>query len=122
MDNKELFGDELPPLYKPNSDERTFAILAHALGVVTSFLGPLVIYYLKEDESKYVADHAKESLNFQITIFIGYVIAMFLKIVLIGFILPWLLSVINLVLIIVAAIKASENKLYRYPFNLRIIK
>ncbi|MBP9932230.1 MAG: DUF4870 domain-containing protein [Chitinophagaceae bacterium] len=122
MDNKELFGDELPPLYKPNSDERTFAILAHALGVVTSFLGPLVIYYLKKDESKYVADHAKESLNFQITIFIGYVIAMFLKIVLIGFILPWLLSVINLVLIIVAAIKASENKLYRYPFNLRIVK
>jgi uncharacterized Tic20 family protein len=109
-------------LYKPNSDERTFAILAHALGVVTSFLGPLVIYYLKKDESKYVADHAKESLNFQITIFIGYVIAMFLKIVLIGFILPWLLSVINLVLIIVAAIKASENKLYRYPFNLRIVK
>ena len=47
---------------------------------------------------------------------------LFLKILLIGFVLPWVLSVINLILIIVAVLKASENKLYRYPINWRIVQ
>ncbi|MBL7754480.1 MAG: DUF4870 domain-containing protein [Chitinophagaceae bacterium] len=122
MNSNDYLGNELPASNSPSSDERTFAIIAHALGVVTSFLGPMVIYLMKKDESPYVADHARESLNFQITMLIGYVISMFLKILLIGFVLPWVLSVINLVLIIVAVLKASENKLYRYPINWRIVQ
>ena len=32
------------------------------------------------------------------------------------------LGIANLVLVIVATIKASDNKIYRYPLNLRLIK
>ena len=117
-----FLGSEETPLYTPNSDERTMAILSHILTLVAGFLAPLIIYLIKKDESKYVAEHAKESLNFQITLFLGFIICAILIIVLIGIFLIWALAILALVFVIMATIKASENKIYRYPINLRIIK
>ena len=122
MDTKNLMGEDFMPAVTPTSDERTLAILAHILTIVSSFIAPLVIYLLKKDESAFVSEHAKESLNFQITMFILFIISLILMLLLIGFLLIWLLSIANLVLVIIATIKASENKMYRYPINFRLIK
>jgi uncharacterized Tic20 family protein len=111
-------------LYTPNSDERILAILSHILAIVPGIgiLGPLVIYLVKKDESGFVAANAKESLNFQITIIVGYLISFILLLVIIGVFLFWILGIVNIVLVIVATIKASENRIYRYPFNMRLIR
>lgn len=116
-----LLGTEEQPLVAPTSDEKTMAILSHILCLVAGFIPPLVIYLVKK-ESPYVVAHAKESLNFQLTMLIGVIVSAVLMIVLIGFLLLWLLGIANLVLIIIATIRASENKLYRYPFSIRFIK
>ena len=112
------------PLTTPTSDERTLGILAHILAIVPGIgiFGPLVIWLIKKDESQFVAENAKESLNFQITIIIGWIIGWLLVAVLIGFAILAVLGILNLVLVIIGTIKASENKIYRYPFNLRLIK
>ncbi len=112
------------PLTTPTSDERTLGILAHILAIVPGIgiFGPLVIWLIKKDESQFVAENAKESLNFQITIIIGWIIGWLLVAVLIGFAILAVLGILNLILVIIATIKASENKIYRYPFNLRLIK
>jgi uncharacterized Tic20 family protein len=112
------------PLTTPTSDERTFAILSHILAIVpgVGILGPLVIWLIKKDESQFVNENAKESLNFQLTVIIGYIIGGITAAVLIGFIILAVVAVANLVFVIMAAIKTSENKIYRYPFNLRLIK
>jgi len=109
------------PLTTPTSDERTLGILSHILAIVPGIgiFGPLVIWLVKKDESQFVAANAKESLNFQISIFI---IAIILIITVIGLFLLWILGILNLILVIIATIKASENKIYRYPFNFRLIK
>lgn len=122
MDTQELMGEEIFPSAPPTQDEKTMALLAHILCLVGWFIAPLVIYLIKKDESNFVMDHAKESLNFQITIGIAYVICFILMFVIIGVFLMGLLSLISLILIIVATLKASEGKIYRYPFNLRLIK
>ncbi|MEP7143715.1 MAG: DUF4870 domain-containing protein [Ferruginibacter sp.] len=122
MDTQNLMGEEFAPATLPSSDEKTMAILSHILTLVSSFIAPLIIYLVKKDESPYVAEHAKESLNFQITMFILYIVCGILILVLIGILLIWLLSIANLVLVIIATIKASENKMYRYPINFRLIK
>ena len=119
MANSQLLGTETEPGYVPTSDEKTMAILSHVLCFVAGFLAPLIIYLVKKDESAYVAAHAKESLNFQITIWIIIVI---LFITLIGWLLLWLPGIVATILIIVATIKASEGKLYRYPFSIRLVK
>lgn len=122
MDTQNLMGEEFAPTTVPSSEEKTMAILSHILVLVSSFIGPLIIYLVKKESSSYVAEHARESLNFQITMCILYVVSGILVFVLIGILLLWLLSIANFVLVIIATIKASENKMYRYPFNVRLIK
>src|SRR5215207_8724353 len=114
-----FLGNEQQPTYVPSSDERTMAILSHVLCLVVWLFAPLIIYLVKKDESAFVAAHAKESLNFQITITL---VTILLFVTIVGILLLWLVGIISVVLVIVATIKASENKLYRYPFTIRLIK
>ena len=119
MANESFLGQDEAPLIPPTSDEKTLALLSHVLTFVFPILAPLIIYLIKKDESSFVAYHAKESLNFQITLFI---ICFVLFITVIGILLIWLIVIIGYVLVIIATIRASEGKLYKYPFCIRLIK
>lgn len=118
--NSFLGTDEIP-VVPPTSEERTMALLSHLLTLVPGigFLAPLIIYLIKKDESAFVAASAKESLNFQITL---YIIIIGLFITVIGILLVWIIALLALVLVIVATVRTSEGKLYKYPFALRLIK
>jgi uncharacterized Tic20 family protein len=121
--NTESFlGTGEEPLVPPGSDERLMAILSHILAIVPGIgiLGPLIIYLAKKD-SPFVAHHARESLNFQITVIIAYIVAVLTMILLIGFFLFWLIGIANTILVIVASIRANDGKLYRYPFSTRLV-
>ncbi len=87
-----------------------------------NILAPLIIWLVKKDQSWFVNDQAKESLNFQISMTIYAAISAILVIVLIGFVLLGILYVVGLVLLIIGAIKANEGVKYRYPFTIRLIK
>lgn len=112
-------GTEKVPLFAPASEEKTMALLAHVLTLAAGFIAPLIIYLIKKDESAYVTAHAKESLNFQITVLIA-VIVCFISII--GITVVWIVGILDLVFVIVATIKASEGKLYKYPATIRLIK
>ena len=122
MSTQDYLGQDESPLGPPTSDEKTMGILSHILCLVAGFIAPLVIYLIKKDESAFVREHAKESLNFQITLIIFYIISFILIFVFIGILMMVALGLVALILIIVATIKASEGKLYRYPFSIRLIK
>lgn len=119
MDDKSYLGTETDPVIVPTSDEKTMALLSHVLTFVAGFIAPLIIYLIKKDESAFVTEHAKESLNFQITIFLIIIV---LVVTIIGILLIWLVGIVALIFVIMATIKASEGKLYKYPFNLRLVK
>jgi len=119
MSENSFLGTETLPEYTPTSDEKTMAILSHVLTMVAGFLAPLIIFIIKKDESKFVSAHAKESLNFQLTlmlVFIGLIITV------IGILLIWLVGIFMLIMVIVATVRASEGKLYKYPFSIKFIK
>jgi uncharacterized Tic20 family protein len=105
-----------------SSDERTMAILVHVLSIFFWIFPGLIIYLIKKDESQYVAEHAKEALNFQISISIFYIISVVLMLLLIGVLLFFIIYFGAIVLCIIATVKASDNILYRYPFTIRLIK
>jgi uncharacterized Tic20 family protein len=113
-----------PPAGDAPQDQRTMSLLAHLLGIVTGPIGALIIWLVsKDDASKgFVVDQSKEALNFQITVFIAIVISWILAFVLIGLLLMPLVGIANLVLCIIAGIKANNGESYRYPFALRLIK
>jgi uncharacterized protein len=103
----------------PSQDERTLAILVHVLSIFFWIIPSLIIYLVKKDDAPFVAAHAREALNFQLTMSLLYI---GLLITLIGVIFLWVPAFISFILSIVAAIKASEQKPYRYPISWRIIK
>src|SRR5678816_1286238 len=114
-DNSYLGTDETPAI-PPTSDEKTLALLSHVLTFIFPLLAPLIIYLVKKDESSFIAYHAKESLNFQITLII---ICFVLAITIVGLFLIWIVVIIGYILVIIATIRASEGKLYKYPFAIR---
>ncbi len=130
--------DNLPPSTTPASakSDRLWPVLCHASSLLGFFLplcghiiGPLVVWLLKRDESAEVNEHGKESLNFQISMFIYAsvlgVVTFILMFVLVGFLLLPLFAVLflaDVILVIIASLKANEGELYRYPFTIRLIK
>lgn len=119
MAENTLLGPEEKPLVPPTSDEKTMALLSHVLTIVVSFLAPLIIYLIKKDESAFISSHAKESLNFQITVILAIIV---LCITIVGILLVWAVGIASLVFVIIATIRASEGKLYKYPVSIRFIK
>lgn len=106
-----------------SSDDSTMAMLAHLLGIFTWFIGPLIVWLINKDkpEKAFVTDQAKEALNFQITVTLAFIVCTVLMVVIVGALLMPLLVIADLVLCILAAIKAKEGVNYRYPFALRLI-
>ena len=121
------------------AEERQWAMFAHlsalAGGLLTSavggwgfFLGPLVIWLMKKDAMPFVADQAKEALNFNITVSAIFVLMLLLTVftlgigILITAPIMLIVGIGALVFIVIAAIKANEGVAYRYPFTLRLVK
>ena len=116
------------PLPTPSQEARQWAMFCHFaafLGLVFPFgnlLGPLIVWQLKKDMDPFVDQQGKEALNFQLTFSLAMMICGVLAWILIGFPLMVLVSVVALVLVVIAGIRANEGKPYRYPFCWRIVR
>jgi uncharacterized Tic20 family protein len=113
----------------PSENERTWGMLAHlaalaglVMPLVGNVLGPLLVWLTKREQSAFVAAHAKEALNFNITVALAGIVCGFLALIFIGFLLGTALFIAWLVMTLIAAIKASEGAPYHYPVSLRLVK
>ena len=104
-----------------SQDERNMCVLAYLLGIFTQFVGPLIIWLLKKDESPEVARHSLEVLNFEITLAIAFFASFILVFVAIGAFLIPLLMVWGLVNLILGAVAASRGEFRPYPLTLRLL-
>lgn len=108
--------------YLPTADDQTWGLLAHLSGLIASllgglsFLGPLIVYLVKKDQSPFVADQAKEALNFQIAVLIVFLLS---AVTCIG---PLVVVIGGLVYSIIAAMAANKGEYYRYPYTFRLVK
>jgi uncharacterized Tic20 family protein len=103
-------------------DDMNMAMLAHLLAIFTGFLGPLVIWLVKKDDSPYVDRHGKEALNFQLTVLLAFIASGFLSFLCIGLVLLPVVWVVDIIFCIIAAVKASRGEEYSYPLCLRLVK
>lgn len=108
-------------------DERTWAMLCH-LSTLAGFVipfgniaGPLVIWLIKKDEFFLVDDQGKEALNFQISMTIYVIASIILMLLLIGIPLLVGLGLFDLIVTVIAAIKANDGVKYRYPLSIRFV-
>ena len=98
-----------------------------------ALIGPLVVWLIKRDSMPAVDRHGRASLNFQISIFIYWLIASWLqkhtgKIPgTLSFLkwIPWALTnglhYLNLLCIIAAGLKAGRGEIFKYPLVIRFL-
>lgn len=115
-----------PQGYGPRgpSDDHMWALFAYLSPIILSFLGPLIIYLVKMNESRFVRYHAAQSLNLLITstiygigiLVFSFVLAAITHGVGIVFLLLYfVLWIVTLVYLILACIGANRGELYQMP-------
>lgn len=142
-----------PGVLAPSSSERQWAASAHwlalLLALLTSWiagaagvLGAGIVYAVKHDESEFVADHAREALNFNLSMLIYSLGAVAVAVALLGATVLTLgigliltlpagillvlavatLAITWLVCSLMATVKALNGERYRYPFAIRLFR
>jgi len=86
-----------------------------------NILGPLVVWLIKKDEMPLVDDQGKESVNFQISTTIYFIISLVLCLVVIGAFMLAALAVFKIIFVIIATVSASRGERFRYPLCIRFI-
>jgi uncharacterized protein len=122
--------DDLPPLLAPHlkpppilsTEDKALIICSHLSALLgVGIVLPLIVYLIKKQDGGPVAAHAKEALNFHLSLFLYSLCAIPLLFVGIGFLVLGLIIFGTFVLSIVAAVKAADGALYRYPLCIRFI-
>lgn len=105
------------------SDERTLSMFAHLLPIIgAGFVGPLIVYLVKRNESEFVADHARDSLNFQITVIIAMFVSIPLVYACIGIPMVMAIGICDLVFCILGAVAANNGDAYSYPISIPFVR
>ena len=104
------------------------AFFTHWFAGVAGALVALGVWALVRERHPFAAAHAKEALNFNITLLIASIVLILVTVltffiaVIITVPIGILLGIAWVVLTIMAAMKANEGVAYRYPFTLRLVK
>jgi uncharacterized Tic20 family protein len=112
------------PGYVPTEEERTWGLMAHLSGIIAGFvvlpfLGPLIVWLIKKDQSPFIADQAKEALNFQIALLIAVLICVVVPCV--GWVMLIPVAIGGIVYAVIGAMEANKGVYYRYPYTIRLI-
>ena len=135
IQNPEPYGPASSVGGPPDKDARLWATLCHLgaflhvlLPSLGNIIGPLVIWLLKRDKDPFIDENGKEALNFQICmslyIWAATAIGLFTFWLCIGFVFFFAalaLIVVDVIFAVIAAIRANEGVVYRYPLSFRII-
>lgn len=130
FDDRPRFRRGLSDLFYPTEDEKNSAMLCHLLAIFLHFIGPIIIWASKKDESRFVDWHGREALNFSINMMIynlaGGLVITAIAIVTCGIgaiLIPllFLVPIYALIMHIIAMNAAKRGELYRYPLIFRMI-
>jgi uncharacterized protein len=137
------------------AEERNWSMAAHLSALVAiaglpfgHILGPLVVYLVKGHESEFVGQHARASLNYQITVSIFAIVAVIVAVAVTlcylipmsttspnntapaGFAVVWvvfaaaalIVVLFSIIFIVQGTIAAGEGRPYTYPFAIRFLR
>lgn len=119
----------------PTPDERNLAMLSHlsALGGLVflgglGFIGPLIIYLVQKEKSQFVAFHARDSLNHQLTLLLFNIVCAVLAFVLfclgvfLAFIPVIIAFVTSIIFEILASVQASRGEWTKIPLAIPLVR
>jgi uncharacterized Tic20 family protein len=119
-----------------SKDARMWAMLCHLAGLtglspilpgIGSAVGPFVIWQLKRDEFPFVDEQGRRAVNFQLSMLLyatAGAIACFVSLVGIRLIpvIYCVAGLVDLIFVLMAAVRANRGEHYRYPLTIRFFK
>lgn len=111
----------------PNLDDNRLACFFHLLYFAnwllpfSGIIALIVIRACRDNFSDFLSQQWREALNFNISMFIFFLIFCILVMLIIGLPLLLLLFLFSVIMPIIASIKALDGQKYTYPFIIRII-
>jgi hypothetical protein len=112
-----------------DKDARKWAMFTHLsafagiIGIPFGWLlGPLILWLIKKDDFSYVNRQGKEALNFQISMTLYALAATPLLCIGLAVVIWPALAILDIVFVIIAAIRANDGKDYQYPITIRFVK
>ena len=108
--------------------ERNWAMLCHLSAFAGYFfpfggiIGPLICWLTRKDESQWVDQNGKQSMNFQLSILLYMVLSIPLIIIIIGIPIIIFLGFLEVICIIIASVKASKGEEFKYPVTIPFIQ
>jgi len=114
-----------PQTKETNKDARMWAMFSHLAGLavflpipLANIIGPLIVWQIKKDDFTFVNEQGKEAVNFQISMAIYGIIAGILIFAGIGILLLPAVIIVDIVFLLIAAVKANDGFHYRYPLSI----
>ncbi len=107
-----------------SESERNWAMFCH-LSAFAGFLfpfGPMICWMSRRDESTWINENGKASLNFQLSMLLYTVLAVPLCFIIIGIPIVIVIGTLKIVCIIIASIRASKGEEFRYPLAIPFIQ
>jgi uncharacterized Tic20 family protein len=120
-----------PSAMEENKDARMWAMICHLAGlamfipivpIIGNVIGPLIFWQIKKNEHPFVDEQGKEAVNFQISMLIYGIAAGLLIFACVGVVLVPAVVIVDVVFLLIAAVKANNGEHYRYPLTIRFIK
>lgn len=120
----QAYGPGSAGFWQPSPSERSTSMWTQVGAIFTAWIVPLIVFLVKKDESPFIREQARQSLNFQLTLIIAYIIADILAVITfgIGGILFLVIWVVALVFMILAAVAANKGEVYKVPMSIQFIK
>jgi len=111
-----------------SESERNWAMLCHLSAFAGFFfpfggiIGPLICWLSRKDESQWVDQNGKASLNFQMSILLYFVLAIPLCFILIGIPIIIMVGTLKVICIVIASVKAAKGEEFKYPLSIPFIQ
>jgi len=108
--------------------ERNWAMLCHLSGFAGFFfpfggiIGPLICWLSRKDESEWVNENGKSSMNFQLSVLLYIILAIPLCFILIGIPIIIFIGTLKVICIIIASVKAAKGERFKYPLSIPFIQ
>lgn len=96
--------------------------LLHLSGLFVFLFPPILIWLWKKEEVLNIDEHAKDVINFQLSMLIYLFIGALLLIVIIGLPILIFLGIYSSVIIIMNTVKVINKQPYKYPFSRKFLK
>lgn len=104
-----------------SENDKLLVYLSYFGGLFFSWIIPLVLFAIAP-AGTWQREAQRESLNFQITVFVYYIISGALTVVFIGYILIPLVWIWAVIVAVLAAVATNQGLLYRVPGKINFLK